>query len=106
MAAYVDVIVFHKDELVGELGSTHHFGDLLEHAFTGLVARMRFAGEDKLDRGFRIVDHGSEALEVFEDQIGAFIGSKAAGKADGKRVRTEHLPERGNGFRRFSAANG
>ena len=98
VTADVDVVVFDEHELVGETARAHHFGDLLQHAFAGLVARMGFAGKDELHRAFRIVDHRGEPLEILQNQIGALIGGKTAREADREGIGTEHLAERLNGF--------
>src|SRR5258706_12442527 len=56
-APYVDVVVFYKDEFVGELRIAHQFRDLLQHALPRLISRMRLSGEHKLDGTIGIVDH-------------------------------------------------
>ena len=93
VAADVDVVVLDEDELVGEVGVAHHLGDLLEDALAGLVMRMGLAGEEELHRALGVVDHGGEALDVVEQQVGALVGGEAAGEADGEGVGREDLAE-------------
>ena len=42
--------------------------------------------EEELHRALGVVDHGGQALDVVEDQVGALVGSEAAGEADGEGV--------------------
>ena len=93
MTADVDVIVFDEDKFVGKLPVAHQLGDLLEHALTGLVERMRLPRKHELDRAFRIIDHGRDFLDVGQNQISALVGGKAAGKTDSERIGTEHAFE-------------
>ena len=67
---------------------------------------MRLAGEDELHRALGVVHHGREFLDIGQNQIGALVGGKAAGEADGERVRTEHAAQPLQHFRRFAAALG
>ena len=106
MAADVDVVVLDEDELVGELGVAHHLGDLLQHTLAGLVVRVGLAGKEELHRTLGVVDHGGEPLDVGEQQVGALVGGKAAGEADGQRVGREHFAEPLQILRRLAAAFG
>src|SRR4029077_20509101 len=65
---------------------------------------MGFAGKNELHRAFGIVDHGGQALEVGEDQVGALVGGEAAGKSDGERVWTEHFGQPLQNLARLEAA--
>ena len=67
---------------------------------------MRLTGEDELHGAFRIIDHRGEPLEIFQNQIGAFICGKTTRKAYGEGIRTEHLSERLNGGGGFAATRG
>jgi len=60
MPADVDVVVFDEDELIEELVCRASIGNLLENLLAGLIARVRLAGEDKLDRAAGIVHHGCQ----------------------------------------------
>ena len=55
----------------------------------GSSCGMGLAGEDELHRALGVVDHGGQALDVGEDQVGALVGGEAAGEADGERVGRE-----------------
>ena len=93
MPAHIHVVVFHEDKLIAEQGIVHHARDLLENALARLVERVRLAGEDELHGIFCIIDHGRESGHVAQDQIGALISGKAAGKADGEGIRAEHTAQ-------------
>src|ERR1700689_287753 len=54
---------------------------------------MSFASEYELHRPFGIVPHGSQALDVGENQVGSLVGGKAAGKSDGQSVWTQYLTQ-------------
>jgi hypothetical protein len=63
VAADVDVVILHEDELVGEAPRlAHHLGNLLEHALAGLVVGMSLAGKEELHRALGVVDHGGQPL--------------------------------------------
>src|SRR6185437_661389 len=89
VASDVDVVVLDEDELGGELGVSHAFGDLLEHALAGFVVRVGLAGEEELHGTLGVVDHSGEALHVREEQVGALVGGEASREADGERVGRE-----------------
>src|ERR1700745_1584512 len=89
MTADVNVVVLDKNETIAEFRVAHQVGNLLEHALSGFVERMCFAGEYELDGAIRVVDHGSEPFDVGQDQIGSFVGGETTGKADGQGVGTQ-----------------
>ena len=90
MASDVDVVVLDEHELVRELRIAHHLRDFLQHALAGIVARMRFAGENELHGPLRIVDHGGEPFDIAQDQVGALVSGEAARETDGERIRAEY----------------
>ena len=47
---------------------------------------MRFAGEDDLHRAVLIGDERHKAVEIAENEVGAFVSGEAAREADGERV--------------------
>src|SRR5579864_5474950 len=106
MASNVDVVVFDENEFVAELGIAHEIGDLLENALARLVERVRLSCKNKLNWTIRIVDHGSELLDVGQDQIGALVSGKAAGETDGQSIGAEDTLQALQFFQRFSAALG
>ena len=89
MAAHVDVVIFDKNDFVGKLRIAHQLGNLLQHALTRLVERMRLPGKYKLHRTFRIVDQTRHFFDVGQNQVGALVGRKPARKTDGERIGTE-----------------
>ncbi len=106
MAADVDVVIFDEDEFVGKLRVAHQLRNLLQDALARLVERMRLPGKHKLHRTFRVIDHAHYFFNVGQEQISALVGSKAASKADGKRIGTERAFELLQHATRFVAARG
>ncbi len=106
MTSDIDVIVFDKDEFVGELLVAHQFRDLLQHSLARIVARVRLPGENKLHGAFRVVHHQGDFFDVGEDQIGSLVGGKAPRESDGQRIRAEHPAEALQGFRGLTPALG
>ncbi len=90
MTSHIDVIVLHKHKLVAELRIPHQFCNLLQHTLSGLVERMSLAGKHELHGAIRIIHHGSQALDVGQDQIRPLICGKTTRKSDGKSIRTQH----------------
>src|SRR5882762_4402949 len=90
MPADVDVIVFDEDEFVSKLWVAHQLRNLLQDALARFVERMRLSGKHELHRTFRVIDHARYLFDVGQKKIGAFVGSKAARKTNGERIRTEH----------------
>jgi hypothetical protein len=70
MTPDVDVVILHEDELVAQLPVAHQLRNLLQDPLARIVARMRLAGEYKLNRALRIVDHGRQPFDVRQQQIG------------------------------------
>src|ERR1700683_4922868 len=104
VAPDVDVVILDEDKFVGELRIAHQVGDLLQHFLAGFVQRVRLAGKNKLHRTFWIVDHRSQPLNVFKDQIGTLISGKAPRKTYREGVRAEHALQALNFLARFDAA--
>src|SRR5262249_31580722 len=84
--AEVYIIIFKEQDLSGKERIAHQPGDLLEHSFTWIVVGMCFSCEDELNRALRIVDEGSNCLDVLQNHVGTLVGSKTARKSDGQGV--------------------
>ena len=82
-----------KRNFSAKCGVAHHFGDLLQDTLAGFVVRMGLAGKEELHGALGVVDHGGETFDVFEQQVGALIGSEAAGEADGEGVGRQSFGE-------------
>ena len=82
----MNVIVFDKHQTAYQFALFAEVNDLLDEAFAFVVARMRLAGENKLHRTLLVVREFHDVVELLEDQRRAFVGGKAARKADGQRV--------------------
>src|SRR5208337_2292554 len=89
MATNVDVVIFDEDEFVGKFRIAHQLGNLLQNALARFVERVCLAGKHELHRAFRVIDHAGDFFDVGQNQIGALVGGKAAGKTDGQRIGTE-----------------
>src|SRR4051812_8281117 len=81
MAADIDVVILNKDEAICKCRVAHHFGNLLQDTFAGLVVWMRFSCEDKLHRPVRIVHHGIEPGDIRQHEVRTLVGGKAAREA-------------------------
>ena len=97
VSPHVDVVILDENEAVGKLAVTHKLRDLLEDALAGFVAGMGLSGENKLHGAFGIVGQRGQHLDIGQNQVGALIGGKAAGKSDGQGVGAQNaaqaLPE-------------
>ncbi len=106
MATDVDVVIFDENKFVAKLRVAHHLRNLLKHALARFVERVRFAGENKLNRPLRIVDHRSQTLDVRKNQICALVCSEAARETDRQCIRAEYAAQADALFLRFAAALG
>src|SRR5208283_3147715 len=66
-------------------------GDSAYQLFTGVILRVRLAGEDQLHGPCLVGENPAQAVHVTQDQSGPLIGREAAGKSDGKRIWIQHL---------------
>jgi hypothetical protein len=53
---------------------------------TGLVTRVRLAGENEQHRTLEVIQQARQALGIGEQQCGPFVGGETAGKTDGEDV--------------------
>ena len=64
---------------------------------------MRFAGDDDLNRHFRVVEDFLQARDIAEQECCSFVSGKATGEADGENVGIENFLEAADfGSRRFA----
>ena len=84
MAGDVHVVILEKDDVAEEAGIARDLKDALDGPFAGVVARVGLAGDDELDRLTGPVEEAEQAVEVAKEQIAAFVGGEAPGKADGQ----------------------
>ena len=77
------IVVFQKDDSVADIGSTCKLEQFFDQLFALIIFGMGFAGENKLNRIVFIVDDRLQAFFITQQQIGPFIGCKAAGKSNG-----------------------
>ena len=82
----VNVVVFDKHQAAHQFALFAEVNDLLDEAFAFVIARMRLAGENKLHRTLLVLYELHDVVELLENQRRAFVGGKAARKADGQRV--------------------
>ena len=78
----VHVIIREEQYLTQEL---RVFGDLhypLDQILTGLIRRVSFPREYKLNRTIRVIHDLIQTIQITEQQMSSFIGSKTTGKTD------------------------
>ena len=90
-SANLDVVVFNKHQVPLQLAVLGEVGDFLDEPFPVLIGGMGFAGENKLHGPLGILGEFYHFLKVIENQRGALVRGKAAGKADGQGLGVEPL---------------
>ena len=89
----MDVVIFDEDQIAREFAVLAQMNDLLDEAFAFVVARMRLAGENKLDRPLLVVREFHDVFKLLENQRRAFVSGEAAREADGQRVGIQQMVE-------------
>ncbi len=56
--------------------------NLGDQRLSRLISRVRFSGEDELDRHVFSIEQGSESLEIAENERCAFVGREPASKPE------------------------
>ena len=87
--AHVDVVVLDENERCRRSGyCVPGLRTLLQHAFAGLVARVRFPGEHKSARAASDqLNNDAASISISaRNQVGAFVGSKAARESNRQGV--------------------
>ena len=91
LARDMDIVIFNEHQMALQLRVLAEVEYMLNEPFPVIVARMRFAGKDKLNRAVPVLNQFGNVLELLEDQRCPLVGSEATRKADGQRVRIEQL---------------
>src|SRR5207302_9336516 len=78
----VHLVVFQEGDPALEPGFARERVDALEHLLAGLVGRVRFPGEDKLDRAPRVGQQALQPVEIAEDQRRPLVGREPPGEPD------------------------
>src|SRR5438093_4872497 len=91
LAGDVHVVVFDEDERALQLRVLRQVDDLLDVALPFVVARVRLAGEDELQRALR--GQPDDLVELLEDQRSPLVGREAARESDGESIGIEQLVE-------------
>ena len=91
LAGHGHVVVLHKQQAVLDAVFAGEADDLLNEPLAALVAGMGLAAEDKLNGPLLVRQHLHDAVAVAEEQRGALVGGKAAGKADGERLGVQQI---------------
>tara|TARA_B110000196_G_scaffold163032_1_gene140062 strand:- start:272 stop:559 length:288 start_codon:yes stop_codon:yes gene_type:complete len=89
VAGEVHVVVLQKEDATVEGLFAGEVDDLANKVLARVVLGMGLAGEEDLQWSVAIGEKGFEALDIAEEQIAAFIGGEAPGKADGQRLGVE-----------------
>src|SRR5205814_1740781 len=100
----VSVVVLDEADPIIETGFARELVNFLDQGSATLVARMRFAGENELNRPGGIVQQFVQAILVGEKERAAFVGSETSRKSDGENLGIENAIGRANGFGRFADA--
>ena len=88
------VVVLEENDLAQELWHARNLDDAANQVLTCAIGRMGLAGIDELDGELLVVDNLGQAVQVVEQQIGALVSSKAAGKADEQCVGVDLVDNR------------
>ena len=81
-----DVEVLDEDDPVFEMSLATELDDLAQQFLSELVAGVRLAAEDDLDRPVRITEDACDAVGVTQEQRGSFVCDEASDEADGESV--------------------
>src|SRR5881394_1551425 len=65
--------------------------DVLDKALAFVVTRVRFAGENKLDRPLRVLRELHDIFELLENQRRAFVSRETARKTDRQGINAQQL---------------
>src|SRR3974390_1468538 len=68
--------------------------DLLNVALAVIVARMRLAGKNELNRPFGISSELHDFVQLVENKRCAFVGRESPGETNGQGVRIQQAVER------------
>ena len=90
-AGDIEVIVFHENDAVFELGQCRNLHDLLDQTLPPLVGGMGLTRKNKLHRPFRVIDDFRQLVEVTEKQSRPLIGRKTASEPDGEGLGIQQL---------------
>ena len=67
--------------------------NLLDEAFAFVVARMRFAGKNKLNRALLVLAKFHDVVELLKNQRRAFVSGEAPREANRERVGIQQMIE-------------
>ena len=93
LARDMDIVILDEDQFALHLAILAEVNDLLDELLALVVARMRLAGEDELQRTLLVMRQLHDVLELLEDERRALVGGEAAGEPDGQRVGIEQMIE-------------
>ena len=88
------IIILDKNQVTVQAAVFAQVNDVLDEAFALVVARVRFAGENKLDRPLFVMHQLDDVVKPLENQRRAFVGGETAGETDGQGIGIEQLIER------------
>src|SRR5205085_10793947 len=100
----VSVVILDEDHPVFEAVLPAEFVNLLNQRFAAFVLRMRFAGEDELNRPRLVIQQTLEPFLIAEQKRATFVSRESSRETDRENFRIEnpvHTPDR---FRRFARA--
>ena len=101
--AEAEVVVVEVDDAAGDLGVGLHGEQALDEPLAVVVARMRLAGEDHLDRAVPVAEQRDRAVDRAQQQVEALVGRDAAGEAERERIGIERLGGRAHVLERVAA---
>src|SRR5665213_3266717 len=93
LARNVNIVIFEKHEVAREFAVFAEMNDLLDETFAFVIARVRFAGENKLKGALFVAREFDDVFELLENERRAFVSGEAAREADGQRVEVQETVE-------------
>src|SRR5262245_47642238 len=85
------IIILDEHEAALNFAVFAEMNDVLDESLALIVARMGFAGEDKLDGPLRVMDEFHDVFELLENQRRPFVSGETAREANGQCVDVEQL---------------
>src|SRR5207248_3513973 len=92
----VTVVIFQKHNPVFESCFVAESVNFLNQRAAAFIARMRFAGENKLHRSRSIVEQSLQALFITKQERAAFVSREPSRKTDRQNFRIENLTDTAN----------
>ena len=97
------IVVLEEDDLTEELRHTADLDDTFDQALTTAISRVRFTGEEELNRIIGVVHQLVQTLQIREQQVRTFVGSETATETDDQVLRL-HLIQRADDTGRITLA--